>query len=83
MKWQPIQPRRNEMRRTRGLELGEGWRQNQGDPSIRDLFSLANGSTEAAIRDIAAAGYAGVEMFYGNLRQHEDRPGDLRNLIGN
>jgi inosose dehydratase len=52
-----------------------------GVTSIKDLFYLANGSTEAAIRDIAAAGYAGVEMFDGNLRQYEDRPGDLRRLL--
>ena len=45
-----------------------------GVTSIKDLFYLANGSTEAAIRDIAHAGYAGVEMFDGNLRQYEDRP---------
>jgi inosose dehydratase len=52
-----------------------------GVTSIKDLFYLANGSTEAAVRDIAAAGYSGVEIFDGNLRQYEDRPGDLRRLL--
>jgi inosose dehydratase len=52
-----------------------------GVTSIKDLFYLANGSTEAAVRDIAAAGYSGVEMFDGNLHQYEDRPGDLHRLL--
>jgi inosose dehydratase len=52
-----------------------------GVTSIKDLFYLANGSTEAAVRDIAAAGYAGVEIFDGNLREYEDHPDDLRRLL--
>lgn len=52
-----------------------------GVTSIKDLFYLANGSTETAIRDIAAAGYAGVEIFDGNLRQYENCPGDLRRAL--
>lgn len=52
-----------------------------GVTSVKDLFYLANGSTEAAVRDIAAAGYTGVEMFDGNLRAYEDRPDDLRRLL--
>jgi inosose dehydratase len=52
-----------------------------GVTSIKDLFYLANGSTEAAVRDIAAAGYSGVEMFDGNVLQYEDRPDDLRRLL--
>ena len=52
-----------------------------GVTSIKDLFYLANGSTDAAVRDIAGAGYRGVEMFDGNLRQYEDRPDDLRRLL--
>ena len=52
-----------------------------GVTSIKDLFYLANGSTEAALRDIAAAGYAGVEMFDGNLRQYEGRPDDLHRVL--
>ena len=34
-----------------------------GVTSVKDLFYRANGPSEAALRDIAAAGYAGVEMF--------------------
>ena len=52
-----------------------------GVTSVKDLFYLANGSTEAAARDIAAAGYGGIELFDGNLRQYEDRPDDLLDLL--
>ncbi len=52
-----------------------------GVTSIKDLFYLANGSTETAVREIAAAGYDGVELFDGNLRQYEDRPDDLRRVL--
>lgn len=56
-----------------------------GDPvgvtSIRDLFYMANGSTEDALGDIAEAGYAGCELFDGNLRQYVERPDELRQLL--
>ena len=52
-----------------------------GVTSVKDLFYRANGSTEAALREIAAAGYQGVEIFDGNLRQYEDRPDELRDLL--
>jgi inosose dehydratase len=52
-----------------------------GVTSIKDLFYLANGATEAALRDVAAAGYAGVELFDGNLIEYEDRSDDLRQLL--
>ena len=52
-----------------------------GVTSVKDLFYLANGATEPALRDVAAAGYAGVELFDGNLIDYEDRPGDLRQLL--
>jgi inosose dehydratase len=56
-----------------------------GDPvgvtSVKDLFYRANGSSATALREVAAAGYAGVEMFDGNLREFEDRPDDLRSLL--
>jgi inosose dehydratase len=52
-----------------------------GVTSIKDLFYIANGSTEAAVRDISAAGYAGVELFDGNVRAYEDRPDDLRRTL--
>jgi inosose dehydratase len=51
-----------------------------GVTSIKDLFYLANGSTEQALRDVAAAGYDGVEIFDGNVLQgHED--GSLRRVL--
>lgn len=53
-----------------------------GVTSIKDLVYLANGATELALRDVAAAGYAGVELFDGNLIEYEDRPADLRQLLG-
>jgi inosose dehydratase len=52
-----------------------------GVTSIKDLFYLANGATEPALREIATAGYAGVELFDGNLIEYEDRPADLRRLL--
>ena len=52
-----------------------------GVTSIKDLFYLANGSSETAIREIAGAGYAGVEIFDGNLRQYEDRPDEFRRVL--
>lgn len=52
-----------------------------GVTSIKDLFYMANGSTEEALRDVAAAGYEGVEIFDGNLRQYEGRPAELEKLL--
>jgi inosose dehydratase len=53
-----------------------------GVTSVKDLYYRANGSMEQAIRDIAAAGYAGTEMFDGNVAAYADRPEELRNLLG-
>lgn len=44
-----------------------------GVTSVKDLYYLANGSTEEAVRDIAKAGYRGIELFDGNLMQYESR----------
>jgi len=56
-----------------------------GDPvgvtSVKDLYYRANGPTETALRDVASAGYAGVELFDGNLVAYEDRPEDFRRLL--
>jgi inosose dehydratase len=56
-----------------------------GDPvgvtSVKDLWYLANGSMEQAVRDIAAAGYQGTEMFDGNVARYADRPDELRGLL--
>jgi inosose dehydratase len=52
-----------------------------GVTSVKDLYYLANGSMEQAVRDIGAAGYAGTEMFDGNLAAYADAPGQLRDLL--
>jgi inosose dehydratase len=52
-----------------------------GVTSIKDLYYRANGSMEQAVRDIAAAGYEGTEMFDGNVAAYADRPDDLRELL--
>lgn len=53
----------------------------QGVTSAKDLHYLAYGSMEVAVRDIAAAGYTGTEMFDGNLAAYADRPDELRQLL--
>jgi inosose dehydratase len=53
----------------------------QGVTSVKDLYYLANGSMDQAVRDIAAAGYTGTEMFDGNLAAYADRPNELRDLL--
>jgi inosose dehydratase len=45
-----------------------------GVTSVKDLYYLANGSDEQALREIAAAGYDGFEMFDGNLQSQVDNP---------
>jgi inosose dehydratase len=52
-----------------------------GVTSIKDLFYQTNGSMETAVRDIAAAGYAGTEMFDGNVAEYADRPEELHRLL--
>jgi inosose dehydratase len=56
-----------------------------GDPvgvtSVKDLFYRANGSMSRAVADIASAGYAGVEMFDGNVNDFADRPAELTGLL--
>jgi inosose dehydratase len=56
-----------------------------GDPvgvtSVKDLYYLANGSMEQAIRDIGSVGYEGTEMFDGNLARYAERPDALRRLL--
>ncbi len=53
----------------------------QGVTSVKDLFYLTNGSMERAVKDIAAAGYEGTEMFDGNLAEYADNPNELRDLL--
>ena len=52
-----------------------------GVTSIKDLFYMTHGSTEAALRDVAAAGYEGVELFDGNLRQYEANSAALKQAL--
>jgi inosose dehydratase len=54
-----------------------------GVTSIKDLYYLANGSTEDALRDVATAGYEGVELFDGNLMQYADSAADFTALLDN
>jgi inosose dehydratase len=52
-----------------------------GVTSIKDLYYLANGSTEEAIADVARAGYEGVELFDGNIVEHGQSPAELRRML--
>ena len=52
-----------------------------GVTSAKDLFYLTHGSMDDAVKDIAAAGYHGVEMFDGNLAEYEDKPEQLRGIL--
>ncbi|MEV4708759.1 sugar phosphate isomerase/epimerase [Actinoplanes sp. NPDC049316] len=53
-----------------------------GVTSVKDLYYRANGAMDQAVRDIAGCGYAGIEMFDGNVASYADRPDDLRELLG-
>jgi inosose dehydratase len=52
-----------------------------GVTSVKDLYYLANGSTEEALKDIAAAGYKGFELFDGNLMQYQDKKEEFLKLM--
>jgi inosose dehydratase len=52
-----------------------------GVTSVKDLFYLTPGSMDTAVKDIAAAGYEGVEMFDGNLAEYQDKPEQLRAIL--
>lgn len=45
-----------------------------GVTSVKDLFYKVNGSTTEAIADISSVGYAGTEIFDGNLADYADTP---------
>ncbi|OZM77879.1 sugar phosphate isomerase/epimerase [Pseudonocardia sp. MH-G8] len=53
-----------------------------GVTSVKDLFYRVPGSMHRALRDIAAAGYEGVEMFDGSVAGFADDPAELRDLLG-
>jgi len=52
-----------------------------GITSIKDLYYLTYGSDERALRDIAAAGYDGFEIFDGNLQRYFDDPASFERLV--
>lgn len=52
-----------------------------GVTSVKDLLYRVPGSMDRALRDIAAAGYAGVEMFDGNVADYAADPAELRDLL--
>jgi inosose dehydratase len=52
-----------------------------GVTSVKDLVYRVPGDMHRALRDIAAAGYAGVEMFDGNVLDFAEQPDELRELL--
>jgi inosose dehydratase len=52
-----------------------------GVTSIKDLFYLTPGDTRAAMGEAAGAGYAGVEVFDGDLAEYADDIGPLRESL--
>ncbi|OMP66986.1 sugar phosphate isomerase/epimerase family protein [Domibacillus epiphyticus] len=52
-----------------------------GVTSIKDLYYLANGSTEEALKEISEAGYKGFEIFDGNLMQYKDKKEEFTSLL--
>jgi len=51
-----------------------------GVTSVKDLYYLSNGDTATCIREVAEAGFAGVELFDGNVVDHPGGPAALRAL---
>ena len=52
-----------------------------GVTSVKDLYYLTPGSTEEALQDIVQAGYAGFELFDGNLMPYKGREQEFRALL--
>jgi inosose dehydratase len=52
-----------------------------GVTSVKDLYYLANGSTVDALRDIANAGYEGVELFDGNVVEYAERAEEFAAML--
>ncbi|PLR82496.1 sugar phosphate isomerase [Bacillus canaveralius] len=52
-----------------------------GVTSVKDLYYLANGSTEEALRDISETGYKGFEIFDGNLMQYKGKEQEFKEFI--
>jgi inosose dehydratase len=49
-----------------------------GIVSVKDGWIITNGSDELALRDIAAVGYDGFEIFDGNLQRYVENPAPFR-----
>lgn len=49
-----------------------------GVTSVKDSFYLTPGDTLGTLREVAAAGYEGVELFDGNVAEFADDLGELR-----
>jgi inosose dehydratase len=52
-----------------------------GVTSIKDLFYLSCGETETCVREVATAGFAGVEFFDGNVVNFPGGPSALAGLL--
>jgi inosose dehydratase len=52
-----------------------------GVTSVKDLFYWGVGEVADAVRDIADAGYAGTEMFDGDVAKYSESPDVLRALL--
>lgn len=52
-----------------------------GVTSVKDLCYLSGAPVEAALEEIAAAGYRTAELFDGNLLQFEQAPGELSSAL--
>src|SRR4051794_17566401 len=52
-----------------------------GVTSIKDLYYLSNGSVVEAVKDVAAAGYEGTEVFDGNLAALADQPEEFQEAL--
>jgi inosose dehydratase len=52
-----------------------------GVTSIKDLYYRTFGDMRRAFTEIAAAGYSAVEVFDGNLVEHEGNLGELRHTL--
>lgn len=60
---------------------GGVWGTPQGVTSVKDLYYISCDATETALRDIAAAGFEGFELFDGNLMQFVGREDALRGVM--
>lgn len=60
---------------------GEILAQPGGVTSVKEAYYLTNRSSEQALTDIAAAGYAGFELFDGDLLEYAGRGDEFQALL--